>query len=153
MRNRVLVAVICVLVALGYLLGAGRVSLAKQPASAPEPGGSATSHQPADPGEVSTPTSESGEAPAARREPAQPKHAEPEPAQPEPARQDPVDRGSPPPQSDQRPTRQEPTHQQPDRQRPVSRDPAGASNAAACTLALLRLRSCDWKLRYRVWIL
>jgi hypothetical protein len=44
-QNRGALALICTLVALASLLCAGRESLAKQPAKAPEPGGQTASHQ------------------------------------------------------------------------------------------------------------
>jgi hypothetical protein len=53
MRNRGFVATICVLVALGCLLCAGRESQSKQPANAPE-----ATDQPADHGQSGTPNAE-----------------------------------------------------------------------------------------------
>src|SRR5215218_21004 len=47
MRRRSALVLVCVLVALGALFCVGKVSQAKPPALAPEPGGSATSQRPA----------------------------------------------------------------------------------------------------------
>ena len=58
MGNRGFVAAICVLVALGCLLCAGRESLAQQPTSAPEASAPEATDQPADHGQSGAPNAE-----------------------------------------------------------------------------------------------
>jgi len=81
MRNRGILVVICVLVALGSLLCLGRQSLAKQPARTPEPNGSAASFRPAGDALTAAPNTDP-------RAPA----AQPKPALREPADRDPSSR-------------------------------------------------------------
>lgn len=114
-RNRGVLAVICVLVALGSLLCVGKASLAKQPLRAQGPGGQATPQRPTDHGQAGAgnaghPTPAARPEPA-RRSPASPPTGQrpaghspagassaghPAPAaQPGPAQSRPVDRGTP----------------------------------------------------------
>ena len=85
-RNRGVLVLTCVLVALGSLLCVEKESLAKPPGKAPEPGGSATSHRPAGV------TNADHRAPAARPKPAHPKRALREPADRGPTEQRPAGR-------------------------------------------------------------
>jgi hypothetical protein len=94
-RDRGVLVLACVLVALVSLLCLGKESLAKQPGKAPRPGSPATSHRPA-----GAPNADH-QAPATR---------------PEPAHRGPVDRG---PSS--RPTHQRPTEKPSGAQRPTER--------------------------------
>ena len=126
MRSRRLLAVTCVLVALGLLLGAERAALAEQPARAPEP---ASSHQPINRGTESVPN-------AGHRPPAtlsRPARLQPERSGP--VRREPVNRG---PAS--RPARGEkvdrapvsrPSHQRPAEQgAPAGRPTHGRGNSS-----------------------
>ena len=109
-RNRGVLVLTCVLVALGSLLCVEKESLAKPPGKAPEPGGSATSHRPTS----HRPTNHrpAGVTNADHRAPA----ARPKPAHPKRALREPADRG---PSS-------RPTHRRPTEQRPAGRPaPAG----------------------------
>ncbi|CAN5685298.1 hypothetical protein BH18ACT11_BH18ACT11_19850 [soil metagenome] len=93
MWNRGVVAVICLLVALGSLLCVGKVSLAKQPLKAPEPGGRATIQRSTSQGQVGARNADN-RAPAARPEPATRGPASP-PTHKRPAQSRPVDQGTP----------------------------------------------------------
>src|SRR5919107_1562717 len=68
MRDRGVLILSCVLVALGSLLCAGKESLAKQPDRIPRPGDRATSHQPTSPRPAAAPDTDHRE-PAARTKP------------------------------------------------------------------------------------
>lgn len=112
LRNRGVLVLSCVLVALGSLLCVGKESSAKPPEQAPKPGGHATSQQPPSP----QPTSHQ---PAARpnadhRAPA---------AQPEPARREPVDRSQSSRPTEQRPAEQRAVGQRPAEQRAAEQRP------------------------------
>jgi hypothetical protein len=104
MRNRGVLVLACVLVALSSLLCVGKESQAKQPGKAPKPGSPATSHQP--------PSHRPAGAPHAdQRAPA---------AQQKPAPRGPVDHRGP----SSRPKHQRPTRTQPAQQRPAEHRPA-----------------------------
>jgi hypothetical protein len=105
-RDRGLVVAVCVLVALGSLLCAGKESLAEQPAKTPEPGAPASPDRQAARGRAGAPDAGT-RAPATRPQPAQPERTQP--ALREPSNRSPSPR---------------PSHQQPVHQRPV-----GAPNA------------------------
>ena len=106
LRNRGVLVLTCVLVALGSLLCVGKESLAKQPGKAPSPGSPATSHRPA-----GAPKADHQTPAAQPQTPA---------AQPKPTPRKPVDRG---------PTSQ-PTKQRPAKQRPTERPAPGPRHRA-----------------------
>ncbi len=135
MWDRGVVAVICLLVALGSLLCVGKVSLAKQPLKAPEPGGRATPQRSTSQGQVGARNADN-RAPAARPEPATSSPASP-PTGRRPAGHSPAgasSAGHPAPAAQQGPAQSRPVDRgapaRPAHERPIDRGAPGRGRPA-----------------------